>query len=150
MRVAVMDNIFNEMQPRNCIIAHQVNAQGVMGAGVALAIRKRYPEVYEAYMDDYKKGILKLGHTSYVKIHPSQFVANICGQEYYGKNGRYTDYKALREGLEDVRCMAEALDLHVVLPYRIGCGNAGGDWENVVAPMIDEVFKGYTIVYYGW
>jgi len=31
------------------IIAHQVNCQGKMGAGLALKIRKKYPQVYEYY-----------------------------------------------------------------------------------------------------
>ncbi len=31
------------------IIAHQVNCRGVMGSGVALQIKERYPYVYEMY-----------------------------------------------------------------------------------------------------
>ena len=31
------------------IICHQVNCQGVMGAGLALQIRKRYPSAFEEY-----------------------------------------------------------------------------------------------------
>lgn len=30
-------------------IAHGVNCQGVMGAGIALQFRQRYPEMYESY-----------------------------------------------------------------------------------------------------
>ena len=37
----------------NIVICHQVNCQGVMGAGIAKQIRARWPEVYE----DYKKTI---------------------------------------------------------------------------------------------
>lgn len=36
----------------NCnIICHQVNCQGVMGAGIAKQIRLTYPSVFKAYED---------------------------------------------------------------------------------------------------
>ena len=35
--------------PQKCI-AHQVNCQGVMGSGVAKAIKNEYPKVYKEYM----------------------------------------------------------------------------------------------------
>lgn len=31
------------------IIAHQVNCQGVMGSGVALQVRKLFPDVFDGY-----------------------------------------------------------------------------------------------------
>ena len=36
--------------PQKCI-AHQVNCQGVMGSGVAKAIRNEYPKVYKEYKE---------------------------------------------------------------------------------------------------
>jgi hypothetical protein len=41
--------------------------------------------------------------------------------------------------------MAESLDCDVILPYNLGCGNAGGDWREVYV-MIDEVFKGELVI----
>ncbi len=32
------------------IIAHQVNCQGKMGSGVALQVKRKYPNVYNEYM----------------------------------------------------------------------------------------------------
>lgn len=32
-------------------IAHQVNCRGKMGSGVALAIKQKYPEVYQKYSE---------------------------------------------------------------------------------------------------
>ena len=37
------------------ILCHQVNCQGVMGAGLAKQIRSKYPEVYEQYKEDFSK-----------------------------------------------------------------------------------------------
>ena len=49
------------------IIGHQVNTQGVMGAGLALKIREKYPQVYE----EYRKNTPSLGNIQVVTINPS-------------------------------------------------------------------------------
>jgi O-acetyl-ADP-ribose deacetylase (regulator of RNase III) len=144
--IHVMNDIFKG-QPNECIIVQQVNCKGVMGAGLAKAILNHYPMVYEHYRAEYELGLLELGYTSYIEVEPNKFVANICGQDGYGKGRRFTDYDALRAGLEDVKMMAEALNVDVVIPYKIGSGLAGGDWEGVVSPMVDEVFKGNLIAF---
>jgi hypothetical protein len=109
---------------------------------LAKAIRERYPMVYEHYRAEYELGLLELGYTSYIEVEPDKFVANICGQKFYGRDGkRYTDYDALRSGLEDVKMMAQALNVDVVIPYRLGCGLGGGDWNGVVLPMVEDIFK---------
>lgn len=147
MLIHVMNDVFDG-QPNKCIVVQSVNCQGVMGSGLAKAIRDKYPMVYDQYRAEYELDFLHLGHTSYIEVEPDKYVANICGQKYYGRNGkRYTDYDALRTGLEDVKMMAEALDVDVVIPYRIGCGLGGGDWDGVVLPMVEEVFKDGLIAF---
>lgn len=141
MLIHVMNDIFDG-QPNKCIMVQQVNTQGVMGSGLAKAIRNKYPMVYEHYRTEYELELLTLGYTSYIEVEPDKFVANICGQEFYGRDGkRYTDYEALRSGLEDVKMMAQALNVDVVIPYKIGCGLGGGDWNGVVLPMVEDIFK---------
>lgn len=147
LMIEVMNDIFDG-QPEKCIMVQQVNCQGVMGSGLAKAIRDKYPVVYEHYRAEYELGLLELGYTSYIEVEENKLVANICGQDRYGRDGKqYTNYEALRKGLEDVKMMAEALNLTVVLPTKIGCGLGGGDWEGVVLPMIDEVFRGDLIAF---
>jgi O-acetyl-ADP-ribose deacetylase (regulator of RNase III) len=141
MLIHVMNDIFDG-QPNKCIMVQQVNTQGVMGSGLAKAIRNKYPQVFEHYRGEYELGLLELGYTSYIEVEPDKFVANICGQEFYGRDGKqYTSYNALRTGLEDVKMMAEVLNVDVVIPFRIGCGLGGGDWNGVVLPMVEEIFK---------
>jgi O-acetyl-ADP-ribose deacetylase (regulator of RNase III) len=136
-----MNDIFDG-QPNKCIIVQSVNCQGKMGSGLAKAIRDKYPQVYDLYRAEYELEMLELGYTSYIEVEPDKYVANICGQEFYGYDGKqYTNYDALRNGLEDVKMMAQALNVDVVIPYRIGCGLGGGDWDGVVLPMVEEVFK---------
>jgi hypothetical protein len=113
-----------------------------MGAGLAKAIRERYPQVYTQYMKENDEGLLNLGYVSYIDVYNSNMVANICGQESYGRGSkRYTDYDALYVGLSDVFDTAQQMGYDVVIPYKIGCGLANGDWD-VVTDMIEEIFSG--------
>ena len=128
------------------VIGHQCNARGVMGSGVALAVKNRYPEVYQSYRKFFEEGKLKLGKVDFAKTNDGKVVANMCGQDKYGKDGKqYTDYEALEKCFDKtVRYMKENRLATIAFPYKIGCGTGGGDW-NVVFGLIKEYFKEFTI-----
>lgn len=129
------------------VIAHQVNCFGVMGAGVAKQIRTKYPKVYAEYKkicDDNQNNIGLLGLSHWVPIGERQWIANLFGQHGYGRGDVYTVYPALKTALLRTVRGCEELEEQVVhtvrlaLPYKIGCGLAGGDWR-VVLPMIQKI-----------
>ena len=128
------------------IIAHQVNARGVMGSGVALAIKTKYPEVFKSYREFFETGNLKLGKVDFAKTNDGKIVANMCGQDKYGKDGKqYTDYEALEKCFDKTeRYMKENGIDTIAFPYKIGCGTGGGDW-NIVFGMIKEYFSEFNI-----
>ena len=141
------------------IIAHQVNCQGVMGSGVARQIRAAYPGVFRMYRKvctDHKNVFSTtsqmLGMNQYVHVSYNKrpfVVANLFAQDHYGRDGRpYTDYNALRQCLLGLRrYVTEVLPTgaRIGMPYKIGCGRGGGDWENVVYPCIVEIFDGMDL-----
>lgn len=135
------------------IIAHQVNCQGVMGAGLAKAIKSKYPVVFEKYQSackwsDFKDSSVLLGACQIVEVEKDKkWVANLFGQDRYGKGKQFTDYDALRRALTKLREHAEKHQLSVALPDQLGCGLAGGDW-NIVRRMIEEVFHNYYVTIY--
>ena len=121
-----------------------------MGAGLAKQIRNKYPEVYESYIK-YCKGSGSqplLGCVQTVICHDNKIIANLFGQYNYGRNKQqYTDYDALKESLEGILSLARLFDDSIAIPYGIGCGLAGGDW-NTVYEMIEDVFKDYEVTIY--
>ncbi len=128
------------------IICHQVNCMGKMGTGIALAIRKKWPGVYQDYLSVYTQGQLKLGNVVLSPIVVAQlYVANLCGQFLYGRDRQYTDYDALKTCLGRVHKISERLNLKVFIPHKMGCANAGGDWE-IVSRIIEETVPMSTIV----
>ena len=128
------------------IIGHQCNARGVMGSGVALAIKNRYPEVYQSYRKFFEEGKLKLGKVDFARTTDGNIVANMCGQDRYGKDGKqYTDYEALEKCFDKTaRYMKENGLTTIAFPYKIGCGTGGGDWD-VVFGLIKEYFGDFTV-----
>lgn len=119
------------------IIVQQVNAQGVMGSGIALGIRTKWPKVWDEYSAVVKpnqpdKGFSYMGKVIYVEVEPGLWIANIVGQQFFGKDKSkvYTSYEALEMGFHSVRNFALNNDLEVHYPL-IGCGLANGDWERV-------------------
>lgn len=123
------------------IICHQVNCRGKMGAGLALSLRKKYPIVYNKYVEAHNIGYWELGKTQFVSINNSLQVANMAGQDNYSSRQQMTDYKALQSCLNNVKEMHLKTKLPIYLPYKLGCGLAGGDW-NKVLDMIFTAFAG--------
>lgn len=117
------------------IIIHQVNCQGVMGAGFAKQIKDAYPACYLGYRDLCLKFGTQLLGKIYVYDDEDDIIINLFSQDKYGKDKRYTDYSAMKKGLETVRKMFP--NEEIIAPYKIGCGLAGGDW-NIVYPILKQ------------
>ena len=121
------------------VIAHQTNCKGVMGAGVALAIRNRYPEVIAPYQAACMRENM-LGKCQLIETEDEHYIANLFGQDGFGQ-GRQTDYEALTAALKSLVDKMENRCLSAVsMPYNLGCGLAGGDWA-VVSEILKDVFK---------
>lgn len=152
------------------VIIHQANTQNIMGAGVALALRNRWPEIYEADSDyhDYmvEKFQIKevaeekmLGTFSRVYADNGQYrimVINLYGQKLRRseQNSIFpaTDYSAVIAGLKSIKIYLDRLAkdqyIKVGIPFGMGCGLGGGDW-NFYDAIIRVAFSGskYEINY---
>lgn len=132
-------------------ICHQVNCQGVMGAGLAKSIAKKYPEVQAEYSrlckeaKAFNRHKALLGTIQVVPVdHYTHAVVNMFGQEYYGHHGVYTDYEALARCFEEIN--RQLPSKRIAFPYGIGCGLAGGDWMTVEKLMITKLWNCDVVV----
>lgn len=141
-----------ELLPPGGVMFHQVNTLGKFGAGLALNIRKKWPTVaadYETFcathspcLGDYK--------VSEVPDAPStqtrrRYVAHLFGQDSIGRDKLRTNYTALAEAMQQLRCDYQWRPCY--FPYKMGCGLAGGNWD-FVQILIEENFPDATIVKY--
>lgn len=114
------------------MIVQQTNCRGVMGAGLALQIKRKYPEVYDQYLLDFRQGRLKLGYVGIYKTKDNKYIACMCAQDYYGRDQRQTDYEAFEFCYRKVLQLANSMNIRrISIPGYIGCGLAGGNWSIV-------------------
>lgn len=152
----VNDDIINAKQ---MIICHGVNCQGVMGSGVAKALRTKWPEIFKSYRETYESykdtfqedsSTILLGKINPVKV-TDKIILNCFTQEFYGRveGKRYASYDAIYSCLEYIKGYVEYKDLpkDIAMP-PIGCGLGGLSWS-IVKPIINKVLSDYNIyVYY--
>ena len=129
------------------IICHQTNCLGVMGAGIALQIKNKYPLVYKKYKH-YCERLGKndaFGTAQFCKIDDSRYICNLFGQMHCNAYERQTDYEALnnavKEMLTKIKCN-NVLVKKIAIPKLLGCGLAGGDW-NIVKEIFVSRLKEY-------
>lgn len=139
--IVIEGNIFNSGAT---IISHQVNNQAVMGSGVAKQVKDLYPRVFEKYYNACQKGLMKLGSCQVVDTDGTkkQFIANLCGQDLYGYDGkRYTSYDAIYTALEKLAkyCVDNNIK-SIAFPWGMSSDRGGADW-NIIITMIESVFK---------
>lgn len=141
------------------IVCHQVNCLGVMGAGLAKQMREKFPLMYLeykrlCYSTADKKSLLGEVLTHSVIYNGYEYtIANLFGQVQIGTSRCYTNYDALRKALQTVRHIASPLPgraaWRVRVPYKMGCGLAGGDWK-VVRSIVQEELADHGIIVEVW
>ncbi|MGO1073723.1 macro domain-containing protein [Lysobacter sp. CA199] len=128
-------------------IVHGCNCQCQMGKGIALSIKRRFPQAYRADLGTAKGDRIKLGTYSQVRVSEngrSFVVVNAYTQWHWRGEGVLADYDAIGRAMRAIA--REFHGLRIGYPL-IGAGLAGGDW-NTIAAIIDDALAGedHTLV----
>lgn len=123
------------------IMINTVNCVGVMGAGVALAFKKRFPEMFDDYADKCRLGIIRPGLPSVWlqkdMISKEIEIINFPTKKHW-KNP--SEYHYIEEGLDWLSKYLEDKSGKVITLPALGCGHGGLDWSRVRS-MIAEKLK---------
>ena len=132
-------------------IMHGCNAQGVMGSGVAKAVRAKYPGAFTQYVDDLKNWEKifgqrsVLGMVSCYHVNEKLRIANAITQLNYGRNTsvRYVSYDAIDDAFKSIGKFAldGGWDIHIP---KIGAGLGNGDWY-VIRDIIESRTEGVSL-----
>jgi O-acetyl-ADP-ribose deacetylase (regulator of RNase III) len=145
------------------IIPHCCNNLGVMGAGVALALKNKWPMI-EVY---YKRGSMSLGSVSSWMEFTDEFeppkrtpvvgVFNMVGQDgvVSPDNTKPVRYSALADAMNDILNKVDSLSLSfpqkkfVFHCPKFGSDLAGGNWD-LILELIEEIWinNGFDVVVY--
>jgi O-acetyl-ADP-ribose deacetylase (regulator of RNase III)/uncharacterized protein YwgA len=113
-------------------LVNTVNCVGVMGKGVALEFKKRFPSLFEDYAERCERKQVKLGEPYLYRDAGNKLVLNFPTKGHWRSPSRLADIEA---GLDFfVKHYAEWGITSIAFP-PLGCGNGGLEWSEV-GPLV--------------
>jgi len=120
-------------------IVNTVNCVGVMGKGIALQFKNKWPENFARYHAACKAGEVRPGRMmvfdagAYAQPH---FIINFPTKDHW-RGGSKLSF--IQDGLKDLVAKVQALGIRSIAVPPLGCGNGGLDWLDV-KPLIEAAF----------
>jgi len=123
------------------LIINPVNCVGVMGKGLALAFKKKYPAILKPYVNACKEGAMKPGSVQLIRINkntgervrgegsgPEVLVANLATKDHFRDNSQL---EWVDTGLKKLAGAVEQKGVKSVAIPMLGAGLGGLDWKDV-------------------
>lgn len=122
-------------------LVNPVNCKGLMGKGLALEFKNRFPEYFPSYLRACNSGKLVPGRPYYVRLltQPTD-VDTLPGVIMFPTKDHWQDRSQIRwidEGLAFLRDHYEEWGLSSLAMPQIGCGLGGLNWKDV-KPLIEK------------
>lgn len=126
-------------------IVNTVNCVGVMGKGIALQFKKKWPANFKAYAAACKAGEIRLGKMFIFDLGAlatPRYIINFPTKDHWRTPSNLKDVKT---GLQDLVEQIKHLDIRSIAMPPLGCGNGGLNWTDV-RPVIEQNFASLTHV----
>lgn len=120
-------------------IVNTVNCVGVMGKGIALQFKKKWPANYKAYAAACKAKQVTLGKMFIYDLGAlatPRYIVNFPTKGHWRSASQLAD---IQSGLADLVKQIQDLDIRSIAMPPLGCGNGGLAW-NEVRPIIEAYF----------
>lgn len=123
-------------------LVNTVNCVGVMGKGIALQFKRRYPANFTSYAAACKREEVELGRMFVVPtnaIEGPKWIINFPTKGHWKSNSKLED---IRTGLEDLKSVIRTLGIESVALPPLGAGNGGLGWpqvERVIRESLQEL-----------
>ena len=140
----------NLREARVDAVVNTVNTVGVMGKGIALMFKERFPENFKAYERACKSKAVELG-TMFVTVSPElagpRWIINFPTKGHW----RFpSEIGWIEKGLVDLRRVIAEEGIRSIAIPPLGSGNGGLDWFDVRPLIVDALgeLKGVEVVVY--
>ncbi len=124
-------------------LVNPVNTVGVMGKGIALEFKKRYPEMFKAYKEVCGKNMLYIGKLMLYK-DKDHLILNFPTKKHW-KDPSKLQY--IEKGLLEFRKNYANYNIKSIAFPKLGCGNGNLKWEEV-KPLIEKYLNDLPIEIY--
>jgi O-acetyl-ADP-ribose deacetylase (regulator of RNase III) len=115
------------------MLVNPVNCVGVMGAGLALQFKKRYPSMYKEYAEKCKSGEIQLGKP-YIHTVDDIKIVSFPTKHHWRNKSKLED---VNNGLAALAGQLKCNPPKMLAIPAIGCGLGGLKWKDV-HPLILE------------
>lgn len=122
-------------------LVNTVNCVGVMGKGIALEFKKRYPKMYREYMAMCERGHIRPGKPYYYEDAEGNSVLNFPTKDHWRSPSKLS---YIIDGLQWFRDNYDKLGITSIAFPPLGCGNGGLSW-NVVGPLMYQYLHDLAI-----
>ena len=115
----------NLLESKAQALVNAVNTVGVMGKGIALQFKKRFPLNFKLYAAACKKGEVKIGKMFVVQesdLQGEKIIINFPTKTEWFKKSQY---EYVEEGLKDLVRVIEAHKIESIAIPALGCGHGG-------------------------
>ncbi|MDO9349856.1 MAG: macro domain-containing protein, partial [Deltaproteobacteria bacterium] len=109
-----------------------INCVGVMGKGVALEFKNRFPDMYEDYVTRCKRGEVKLGRPYLFKRLVPPWILNFPTKDHWRS---VANLKSIIEGLKYLLSHYEEWGIQSLAVPPLGCGQGQLEWR-IVGPTL--------------
>jgi O-acetyl-ADP-ribose deacetylase (regulator of RNase III) len=121
-------------------IVNTVNCVGVMGKGIALQFKNKWPANFAAYVAACEAGLVRPGHMfifdSGGLVKPN-YIVNFPTKDHWRGESKI---EFIQDGLLDLVAQIRRLEMRSIAIPPLGCGNGGLDWRKV-RPLIETAFS---------
>ncbi|MCE7008602.1 macro domain-containing protein [Kibdelosporangium philippinense] len=121
-------------------LVNAVNCVGVMGKGIALQFKRKFPDNFAAYAAACARGEVHLGQM-FVVTEP-RLIINFPTKQHWRSRSRLPDIEA---GLEDLVRVVRDMSIKSIAVPALGSGHGGLPWPSVDA-LIHEAFAALSDV----
>ena len=136
----VRGDIFNSPAQ---VLVNTVNTVGVMGKGIALSFKKKYPEMFTIYRKACDKHQWVIGKLM-LWYGPDHWILNFPTKEHW-RNPSKMEY--IEKGLMAFQRKYADYNITSIAFPKLGCGNGELDWEQV-KPLMEKYLKELPIDIY--
>ena len=128
MKVIVSDILKSKAQT----LVNTVNCVGIMGKGIALEFKNRFPEMFKDYVQRCEHHKVRIGQPYIYKSLFGQQIVNFPTKEHWKSVSKVSD---IQQGLDFLLAHYKEWGITSIAIPPLGCGNGQLEWK-VVGPLI--------------
>lgn len=128
-------------------LVNTVNCVGVMGAGIALQFKQKFPDMFNEYKLACKHGLLSLGGDlwiyDYMDLYKPKKILCFATKEHWQYPSKL---EWIERGLKTFVYGYESLKIISIAWPKLGCNNGKLNWEHDVKPLMIKYLDPLNII----